>query len=168
MPITVTPNPKTLSWSNFSGVDSLPDEDAHIDIAFNVPNRPFRKVDGLYMMAESFPLGVSPVAKVVKKATKTDALLSHEQGHYNIGILAGHAMARDFAALQASTPKELAQLINDAFDLHRLTRMKAVQEKYDEDTEHSKNKGEQKRWDDLIKQCLTRVPTCDSLDKLPL
>ena len=54
MAITVVPNPVNLQWSNFRPVPNLPNEDAHIDIDFNVPNRPFRRVNGRIMMAETF------------------------------------------------------------------------------------------------------------------
>ena len=168
MAITVKPNPRTLNWGHFSSVQSLPNEDAHIDISFNMPNKPFRKVGSVYMLAETFELGVSPVAKVVRGTSKTAALLSHEQGHYDIGILTGEAMARDLMTLEAAKPGDLVTLVKAAFDLHRLTRMKAVQEKYDDDTEHSQDSGEQKRWDDLIAQCMKRSPTCGTLDGLPL
>jgi hypothetical protein len=166
--ITVVPKPRDLKWSNFKVVPSLPDEDAHIDIGFTFPNKPFRKVDGAWMMAEEFELTVSPVAKIKEGANKTADLLSHEQGHYNIGILTGEAMARDLMALSAPTQQGLVTAINAAFDLHRKTRMKAIQEKYDDDTNHSQNAGEQKRWDDMISQCMGRTPTCGRLDGMAL
>ncbi|MFW5810229.1 MAG: hypothetical protein ACOCWY_01340 [Thermodesulfobacteriota bacterium] len=89
MAITVSPNPVNLQWINFRTVPNLPDEDAHADISFNVPNRPFRRVDGQFMIAETFQIGVSPEAKVVEGASQTAELLSHEQGHYNLGIIGG-------------------------------------------------------------------------------
>ena len=168
MSITVTPNPRTLQWSNFREVGSLPDEDAHIDISFNVPNRPFRSLNGRFRMAETFQIGVSPVATVRRGASRTGALLSHEQGHYDIGILVGEAMARDFMALEASSTGELVTAITSCFDLHRLTRMGAIQRKYDRDTNHSQNSAQQQRWDRLIQQCLSSTPTCDRIDGLPL
>jgi Bacterial protein of unknown function (DUF922) len=168
MAITVSPNPTTLTWNNFRPVSSLPNEDAHINIGFNLPNRPFRRVDGVFRMAEDLELGVVPQARVVSRASKTDDLLSHEQGHYNIGILTAHAMARDFMALEAATQRALADAISAAFDLHRLTRMPALQEKYDDDTNHSRNATEQARWDGLISACMARTPTCSRLDGLAL
>ena len=39
------------------------------------------------MMAETFEIRVSPNAKVLQGASQTANLLSHEQGHYDLGIL---------------------------------------------------------------------------------
>ncbi|MBK1722458.1 hypothetical protein [Thiocystis violacea] len=168
MAITVSPNPRTLQWSNFREVPSLPDEDAHIDINFSVPNRPFRSVDGRFRMAETFQIGISPVATVRRGASQTGALLSHEQGHYDIGILVGHAMARDFMALEAATVGELTTAITNCFNRHRQTLMAPIQHKYDLDTGHSQISAQQQRWDRLIRQCLASTPTCDRIDNLAL
>ena len=168
MAITVAPNPRALQWSNFREVASLIGEDAHIDLSFAVPNRAFRSVNGRFRMAETFPIAVSPVATVRRGATRSAALLSHEQGHYDIGILVAEAMARDFMGLEAANIGDLSTAINACFDRHRLTLMRAVQDKYDLDTNHSQNSAQQQRWDGLIRQCLAARPTCDRLDNLPL
>ncbi|NEX20827.1 DUF922 domain-containing Zn-dependent protease [Thiorhodococcus mannitoliphagus] len=168
MAITVAPNPRTLQWRNFREVPSLPDEDAHIDIDFSVPNRPFRSVNGRFRMAETFQIGVAPVATVRRGASQTSALLAHEQGHYDIGILVAHAMARDFMALEADSVGELSTAIRDCFNRHRQTLMRPVQQKYDLDTNHSQNAVQQQRWDGLIRRCMGSTPTCDRLDNLQL
>ena len=169
MAITAAPNPRDLSWSDFNVVSSLPgNEDAHIDMKYDIPEKDFRKVDGLWRMAETFEIAVSPVAKILDGTNKTAKLLSHEQGHYDIGILVGHAMARDFEALATSTPQALVDAIKNKFKLHRITRMKPIQEKYDEDTKHSLDQAEQDRWDEMIRKCLAAQPTCSRLDGMAL
>ena len=169
MAITVAPNPRNLKWSNFSEVESLSgNEDAHIDMNFTIPEKDFRRVDGKWKMAETFEIGVSPIAKVKQGANKTAKLLSHEQGHYDIGILAAHAMARDLEALATATPQQLVEAIKAKFKLHRVTRLKPIQEKYDGDTNHSLNQAEQDRWDSQISACMTKDPTCSRLENLPL
>ena len=145
MAITVVPNPVNLQWSNFRSVPNLPNEDAHIDIDFNVPNRPFRRVSGQIMMAETFQIGVSPDAKVVRDASQTADLLSHEQGHYNLGILVARALAYDFMQLQAANSAALARACRTCFTLHKNTRMRPIQQKYDRDTNHSRNRPQQQR-----------------------
>ena len=168
MAITVAPNPVSLQWSNFRTVPSLPNEDAHIDINFNVPNRPFRRVNGQFMMAETFQIGVSPDARVVRGASQTAELLAHEQGHYDLGVLVAWAMARDFMRLQAATPAALASAAGTCFNRHKNTLMRPIQQKYDRDTNHSRNRQQQQRWDRMIRQCLSARPTCDRVDNLPL
>ena len=167
MAITVTPNPVNLQWSNFRSVPNLPNEDAHIDINFNVPNRSFRRVNGQFLMAETFPIGVSPDARVVRSASQTADLLSHEQGHYDLGILVAWAMANDFMQLQAANPAALGTAISTCFNLHKNTRMRLIQQKYDRDTNHSRNRPQQQRWDRMISQCLSARPRSTRVDNLP-
>ena len=167
MAITVTPNPVNLTWSNFMTVSYLPDEDAHVDINFSFPNRPFRCLNARFMMAETFQIGVSPVATVVQGASQTADLLSHEQGHYDIGRLVAWAMARDFMELTAANPAALNTAIRTCFNQHKDTRMRAIQQKYDRDTRHSREPYEQQRWDNMIRRCLSARPQCSQIDNLP-
>jgi hypothetical protein len=156
MAITVRANPTTLTWANFTGVANLAgNEDAHINIDFDIPSVPPRQVGSNWMLAETFEIVVRPVAKVKNSATQTADLLSHEQGHYNIGIAVGWAMASDLQSLSAPTRAALGQQLTTAFNLHRTTRMGAVQQQYDQDTNHSQNTPHQSRWDTAIRNELT-------------
>lgn len=168
MPITAVPNPATLSWGNFTKVESLPvNEDAHIDMDYQVQNRPIRRVGGQFMLAETLEVRVRPRARVLKTANQTDDLLAHEQGHYDIGLLAGRALARDLAGLSAATPAELGTAANDAFTLHTRTRLKPIQEAYDGDTKHSADPTEQKRWAGLISAALAAA-AATHVNNMPL
>ncbi len=107
MPITVIPTPASLGWTNFSPVRALSNgEDAHIDPGYEVQNRPLRRVGGQFLLAETFELRVHPRARVLRTANQTADLLAHEQGHYDIGILAARALARDLATISAATPSD--------------------------------------------------------------
>lgn len=156
MAITVTPNPVSLSWSNFTPVSTLPgNEDAHIDFNFVVPTRPPRQVGSNWMLAETFAIAVSPVAKVKTSATQTAALLAHEQGHYDIAILVARALAADLQALSAPTQAALGQALNTTFNLHRTTRMGAIQSQYDTSTNHSQNTAQQSAWETAISTAMS-------------
>lgn len=164
MSIRVVANPILLSWTQFQSVQSLSNnEDAHIEIGFNLQNGPFRKVGSQFMLADNLTLTVVPRARVLKTANQTSDLLAHEQGHYNIGILVGRTMARELEQLTAATQPALAKAANATFDLHRVKRMKVVQDDYDTDTNHSQNTTEQTRWNGIIAAGLSAA-TCDSLD----
>lgn len=168
MAITVVPRPVTVSWSDFSTVDSLPsDEDAHIDMGYEVENKNFRRVGGQFMVAETLEVRVKPLAKVLRSASQTDTLLAHEQGHYDIGILAGRALARELASLHAATPAALGLAMRSCFTLHTVTRLDPIQKKYDKDTGHGTNATEQARWAGLISAALGAVAAVQ-LDNLPL
>lgn len=156
MAITVRANPTTLTWANFTVVSALAgSEDAHIDINFVIPTVMPRQVGSNWMLAETFEIVVSPAAKVKRSASQTAALLSHEQGHYDIGLAVGWAMARDLQSLSAPTRAALGQQLTTAFNLHRTTRMGAVQQQYDQDTNHSQNTPQQSRWDTAIRNELS-------------
>jgi hypothetical protein len=168
MAITVVPKPVTVSWSDFNTVDSLPvDEDAHIDMGYEVENKSFRRVGGQFMVAETLEVRVKPLAKVLRSASQTGTLLAHEQGHYDIGILAARALARELALLHAATPAALGLAMRSCFTLHTVTRLDPVQKKYDKDTGHGTNAQEQARWAGLISAALAAVATMQ-LDGLPL
>jgi len=155
MPITVVPHPVSLGWSDFSPVRALSNnEDAHIDPGYEVENRPIRKVGSHWMLAETLELRVHPRARVLRSASQTDELLAHEQGHYDIGILAARALARDLATIGAATPAALKHALDAAFDLHTRTRLGPIQQAYDHDTNHSRNAQEQQRWARLIAAAL--------------
>lgn len=168
MPITILPHPTTLSWSDFSTVNALSNhEDAHIDPGYEIQNRPLRRINNLFMLAETFELRVHPRARVLKTANQTADLLAHEQGHYDIGILAARALASDLASLSAKTPAALSRLANDAFTLHTRARLGPIQHAYDNDTNHSQNTQEQQRWAQLIATAMAST-AATSIDNLPL
>ncbi len=155
MPITVVPQPGTLGWSDFSPVRALSNgEEAHVDPGYTVQNRPLRRVGNQWMLAETLELRVFPRARVLRTARQTAELLAHEQGHYDIGLLAGRALARDLATITAPTPAALKHALDAAFDLHARTRLGPIQHAYDHDTNHSQNVKEQQRWAGLISAAL--------------
>ena len=168
MPITILPRPITLSWSDFTPVRALSNhEDAHIDPGFEIQNRPLRRVGSQYMLAETLEVRVHPQARVLRTANQTSDLLAHEQGHYDIGILAARALAADLAVLSADTPRQLAHLADQVFTLHRLTRLGPIQHAYDHDTNHSQNAQEQQRWLQMIATAMANGSAA-SINNLPL
>lgn len=168
MPITIVPHPVTLSWSDFSTVNSLSNhEDAHIDPGYELQNRPLRRVGNQFMLAETVELRVHPRARVLRSANQTTDLLAHEQGHYDIGILAARALAADLVSLSAKTPSELSRLANDTFTLHTRTRLGPIQHAYDTDTNHSQNTQEQQRWSQMIATAMGNA-SATSINNLPL
>ncbi len=169
MAANVIPKPVTLTWGNFDAVDKLPKphEDAHIDMNYAIHMKTVRKVGSHFMAPDPFEIGVSPQALVLKTANQTADLLAHEQGHYDIGILVARALGRDVAAVSESTPAAFKNAVDRAFTLHRMTRMKPIQDKYDNDTNHSRNTQEQQRWAGLIQAALASA-SATHLDTLPL
>jgi hypothetical protein len=168
MPITAGADPATLEWRHFTEVPSLTvGEDAHIDMNFEIPNRPIRRVDGQLALNDNFVVRVTPRARVKRGANRTAALLAHEQGHYNIGFLAARTMARALEALRAPDQATLRQLLEACFRLHTNTRLAVIQARYDTDTGHGTNATQQTRWDTFIATCMGSA-TCTRINGLDL
>jgi hypothetical protein len=168
MTITAVANPTSLEWRHFTPSAAIPaGEDAHIDPRFDVPNRPLRQVDGQFMLAETFQITVTPVARVRPGTSQTATLLAHEQGHYDIGLLAARVMARDLQNLRAPNRAALATALQNCFTLHTVTRLGTIQQRYDSDTAHGTNHQQQQRWETSIRSCLSD-PNCSQINGLLL
>lgn len=168
MPPTVVPHPVSLTWGDFATVAHLSNhEDAHVNPVFELQNRPLRRVGRDYALAETFEVRVRPLARVRQGASQTDDLLAHEQGHYDIGIVAARALSRDLAALRASSPRALVHAADTAWTLHTQTRLGAIQQAYDTDTNHSRDAQAQQRWAELIRAALALASPTD-LNRLPV
>src|SRR5262249_28426655 len=95
----------------------------------------------------------------VVKDKKTDSLLNHEQGHYNIAALGGRDMLNDMLALVADTPAELTKALA-ATQKAMAALVKTIEKAYDEDpncgTDHGdpKKAAKQAQWDLRIKNAM--------------
>lgn len=81
----------------------------------------------------------------------TDALLRHEQLHFNIGEIFARKMRKAFAEYAQShkASKETATDVQKIFDNLSADYFK-YQDAYDKATDHSKNKPQQAEWDKKI------------------
>lgn len=86
----------------------------------------------------------------VKKDMMTDALLEHEQGHFNIGLMC----VREFLSILKSTKfikaqystrlKQIFQGVSDKYQ--------QMQKQYDAETNHSMNRTAQEKWNTFFKE----------------
>lgn len=90
----------------------------------------------------------NPNESWVKKGKKTDELLNHEQLHFNISEL--HARSLRSKLNNFEFTDDFKTEIDSIYNLVRKEENDA-QELYDNETNHSLNKEEQKRWNKLIK-----------------
>lgn len=89
-----------------------------------------------------------------KKDIVNDYVLRHEQFHFNITEL----FARKFRALVANA--SLSQNIKfkvDEIYQEITTELNTMQNQYDLETQHSKSKSEQQKWETKIKSMLTQL-----------
>ena len=89
----------------------------------------------------------------VVRSAKTDALLAHEQGHFDIGGLDARQVMQDLSALRTDTTEELQRLVSERIERSR-TDAQAVSDRYDEETDHGRSADAQRRWETAIREAI--------------
>ena len=118
--------------------------------------------DGLFRL-ENYQVRLTVVRDnswVVRGRTQ-DALLAHEQGHFDITGLAARDLVRALAALRVSTTDELQREVSRLYEAYD-TWANELSEQYDEETDHSRNTTAQANWASRIQDCIrqgTRLGT---------
>jgi hypothetical protein len=168
--ISVHVDPPALTWSAFRSVDALAEsEDAHIAAEMSFP-RPLRMeiADGVYRLP-AFTITVSPEparTMVRRSAERSAELLRHEQGHYDIVVLAARALARELASITAPSASDLSHRVEECVAKHT-QRAARSSEAYDLQTGHGRRLGEQARWSESIAAALAAA-TVGELEGMPL
>ena len=164
MAITSVARPPTLSWTNFVSVANLVDptdgtpQDSVTKFRFDIPDRRPRQIGNEFAMAETFEIGVTPDAKIRTGAGQTDALLAHEQLHYDVGICIMRRVAHELTRLRANSLAELRTAFLGVVHLHVERRAALIQRRYDIDSNHSLNHHYQHVWSRMIKHALNHPP----------
>jgi hypothetical protein len=161
MAITLQATPKTLAWSHFTTVATRMTDpsdgtaiDAFTKFDFDIPDMPPRTVTGQLALNAGLVIKVTPNARVWSGVAKTPALLSHEQFHYDVGIVTGRSLARSLERLRAPNVPALAKAMQDAVNLHFITRTGLLQRRYDLDTKHGAVAHYQTIWKQRMAACL--------------
>jgi hypothetical protein len=161
-----------LVWTLFRPVGSIPgtDEEAQINPEISpVPNLHPQRTPGGKFRLPSFAISVGlnrQNTMVLRTARQTPELLKHEQGHYDLLVLVARALAREWESLEADSVAELGQLVSTAQQTHD-DRAQAVDALYDKETDHSRDRAAQTRWDLAIAAALG-TPNVDKISNLPL
>ncbi len=88
----------------------------------------------------------------LKKGKASDALLEHEQGHFNTGILCMRELIRkvkDATFTKKNMNEKLQALFNDT-----LKKYHDMGERYDDESDHSMNLTQQAKWNNYFKEQL--------------
>jgi len=161
-----------ISWTLFRPVGSIPDADEEAQIhpeISPVPNlHPQRTPAGKFVMPSfTFTVGLNRQdTMVLRSANRTADLLKHEQGHYDLLVLICRALAREVESLEADSVQELGQLLATAQQTHD-ARAQTLDALYDKETDHSRNRAAQQRWDNAIAAALAN-PQAASIANQPL
>ena len=159
MRIDVRADPERLTWSDFRRVDSVSgtSEQARIaaEMSFPQPLKIERSGDGRYRLP-AFTITVAPEptrTMARRSASLSNSLLRHEQGHYDIVVLAARALARELESMTASSAEALTRWAEDSVSKHT-ARAARLSEVYDRKTQHGSEPTEQERWIERIRAAL--------------
>jgi Bacterial protein of unknown function (DUF922) len=172
MSITVVASPVALTWSDFLPVSALPGRSKHQaqTVTQMSPVGQFHPLsaNGVYSLPD-LTLNVRPdrsQTKVVQTAQKTPELLKHEQGHYDVTVLAVRAMAHELEQLKEHSLSTLGRQM-EAVRLKHQQRAKTMEDRYDSDTNHGENKTAQAVWNQAIEAAMRSSPVSE-LRGMPL
>jgi Bacterial protein of unknown function (DUF922) len=165
---------KTIAWTDFTEKTVSPIKNRS---AFTQAKWPFsfdfdKNVDGKYTAKNvKVTVGMDTVKSWVVKDDKSDSLLNHEQGHYNITALGARDFLNGVLDLEADSSKELQKAINDLQSSTQAT-INSVNSIYDDDpncgTDHGSKSDKQSQWDLRIKNAMNDPKgTLDSLASCP-
>ncbi|MEO6949506.1 MAG: DUF922 domain-containing protein [Ginsengibacter sp.] len=146
---------RQLFWKDFTGA---PDNNSTF-WAFTSWNLKYNY--GTQMQGDSFviknyelTLQLNPETSWVKKGKESDYLLAHEQGHFDLGIIC----MREILKKQSETTvtrENYKTVLGDIFQ-EKLKKFKALGALYDKETEHSKNRQEQEKWNQYFLENLSK------------
>ncbi len=94
----------------------------------------------------------------------TDDLLKHEQGHYDIIALNAREMYQNLLTLSASSTHQLQEKVNGLQE-KSAKKVKRVDERYDDQTDHSRKTSVQQTWNGRI--AAEKSKPDGSIDNLP-
>jgi hypothetical protein len=147
---------RKLNWPDFTGkVDTSSPFFAYTH--YNIKS----KLGNIRIIGDSVNIGnfevtleLDPNKSWAKNDKVTSELLIHEQGHFNLGILAMKEILDRFKEskfTRSNYNTELQNIVNDA-----LKKYNNMSVQYDEETNHSKNKQEQMKWNDFFSKNLPK------------
>lgn len=145
---------RLLTWDDFSG---KPDKNSPYQAnTYWGLNYSFKGVDfigdTIKLKGFSATLMFNENKSWVKEGTQTPSLLKHEQGHFDIGLICQKEFinAINNAVFFKAGLNEKVQSIFTGI----MKKYHEMQVKYDEETDHSKNRQNQEKWDEIIAKTL--------------
>ncbi|MDX1478570.1 MAG: DUF922 domain-containing protein [Saprospiraceae bacterium] len=138
---------RPLSWSDFQGPPDPDSEHAagtysgvRYTYTYTMPDRTFT-----FEVAAYF----DPARSWRKPDANSDYLLQHEQLHFDISELHARLLRKAFAEADFS---ERFETEIKAIHAENSAARRAMQRRYDGETDHSNNRAAQQRWEALIRQ----------------
>lgn len=166
MTVTLLMNPDSLAWDDFIQQDDKPkdpetgeESSALTLIEWDWPAQKTVKKgaevgfgDGTLMITPDAAIWKD--SEALKDKAKGDALLSHEQLHYDVARIIGRVVVKRLEELRAKDSDELDRLSDQLLRYHFRRRARLIHRMYDKETKHGTNADAQKKWKDLMKRTL--------------
>jgi hypothetical protein len=148
--------PGNIAWNEFKEVSSRPEgefEDAQISIELEPEkNISVERENGRFKLGKvTFKMNVKKAESWVVGNQKSDALLAHEQGHYDIAGLFYRDLITALQQLRANSVSGLGRETNRLMAQYD-GQADAMSERYDKDTGHGRNTARQKAWEKQIQE----------------
>lgn len=166
MTVTLLMNPDTLAWDDFIQQDDKPrDPETGEEVSaltlfdWDWPALKTVKI-GSQVGFPDATLMITPDAAIwkdsvaLKDKAKGDALLSHEQLHYDVAHVIGRVVAKKLEALRAKDSAELETAAFALLEFHFRKRARLIHRQYDKETKHGTDDHYQKIWKTAMKQTL--------------
>lgn len=152
--------PRKIAWSEFKEVSTRPDgesEDAQISVELGAEkNVAIERENGQFKLGKvTFKMVVKKAESWVVGSQKSDALLAHEQGHYDIAGLFYRDLMNALRSLRENSVADLGSETNRLMgEYDQLAD--AMSDKYDsgQETNHGINTTRQQAWEKQIQDCI--------------
>jgi hypothetical protein len=157
----------SVNWGDFSPVSARPaghDEDAAIEVKYGYSYNMDRNKNAVVISSADVDITMVPGDCWVVDSKKTNDLLKHEQGHYDITALGAREFYNNLIKLSA---KSIADLKTSAANLNAKFQRKinAANKRYDDQADHGAKGNVQKTWDQAIAAEMQKPN--GSIDNLP-
>ena len=161
---------RQITWDDFKGrLTRSKIEQAQISTAihtapFDVKMRQLNK--GFWVaapLALEFYAAMSKVQSGAGKAARTDQLLAHEQGHFDLTEIMARRLGQKLVGVEgqgASAAQARSNVISKIEQAHReaVDALHAWQAEYDRETQHGVHRRRQRVWSEKISELLRAAP----------
>jgi hypothetical protein len=147
---------RLLTWADFTGQPGKSGYDANTywKINYSVSGITF-KGDTAIIEGLSVKLELDKDQSWIKPGKESLDLLKHEQGHFDLGIICQNELIETFkktVLLKTNYQQKLKDIFSDI-----MTKYIMIGMKYDKETDHYKNRDNQKKWDDFFAAQLNKM-----------
>lgn len=141
---------RLLQWNDFTGTPD--NSNPYFALTFWNINYKFSGVqfDGDKALLNGFEitLQLNPKESWIKKGKESDELLKHEQGHFDVGVICMKELLKKMAAAsftRTGYQQEIQKLTSET-----IKKYLDMGKQYDNETNHSIKKDEQKKWNEFF------------------